>query len=167
MQHNKLICGCFCECCSFSIFPLTKQIKRNYFNVLKNETKQLLKQTNWINQVANPFDLKIMKKKLEYIKDILNHELLECRCERFILLQKLEQAASYLITNEPNKTHPLRKLKDAFAELTYEDLNDWEKSIYINLMNNSDINYYIPIEEYELEYCNDSDYSLIIDEKYD
>jgi hypothetical protein len=33
-------------------------------------------------------------------------------------------------------------------------------------MNNSDINYYIPIEEYELEYCDDSDYSLIIDEKY-
>jgi len=56
MQTYKLISGCFCECCSFSIFPLTKQIKRNYFNALKNETKQLLKQTNWINQVANPFE---------------------------------------------------------------------------------------------------------------
>jgi hypothetical protein len=92
MQTNKFISGCFCECCSYSIFPLTKQIKRNYFNALKNETKQLLKQTNWINQVVNLFGLKIIKKKLEYIKNILNHELLECRCERFILLQKLEQA---------------------------------------------------------------------------
>jgi hypothetical protein len=51
--------------------------------------------------------------------------------------------------------------------LTYEDLNDCEKTLYINIMNNSDNNYNIPIEEYELEYCNDSDYSLIIDEKYD
>ena len=166
MQTNKLLNGCSCECSYYSIFPLTKKIKRSYFNALKNETKQMLKQNNWINQVADPFDLKIIKKKLEYIKDILNHELLECRCERFILLQKLEQAASYLIRNEQNKTHPLRKLKDAFAELTYENLNDWEKSLYINLMNNSDINYYIPIEEYELEYCDDSDYSLIIDAKY-
>ena len=162
MQTNKLLNSCSCECSS--IFPLTRKIKRSYFNALKNETKQMLKQNNWINQVADPFDLKIIKKKLEYIKDILNHELLECRCERFILLQKLEQAASYLIRNEQNKTHPLRKLKDAFAELTYENLNDWEKSLYINLMNNSDINYYIPIEEYELEYCDDLDYSLIIDE---
>jgi len=51
--------------------------------------------------------------------------------------------------------------------LTYEDLNDCEKTLYINIMNNSDNNYNIPVEEYELEYCNDSDYSLIIDEKYD
>ncbi len=60
-----------------------------------------------------------------------------------------------------------KKLKVPFAELTYEDLNDCEKTLYINLMNNSDNNYNIPIEEYELEYCNDSNYSLIIDEKYD
>jgi len=66
----------------------------------------------------DPFDLKIIKKKLEYIKNILNHELHECRCERFILLQKLEQAESYLIKNERNKTHSLRKLKAAFAKLT-------------------------------------------------
>ena len=85
----------------------------------------------------DPFDLKIIKKKLEYIKNILNHELLECRCERFILLQKLEQAESYLIRNEQNKTHPLRKLKVAFAEVTYEDLNDWEKTLYINLTDNN------------------------------
>ena len=137
MQTNKLLNGCFCECSYYSIFPLTKKIKSNYFNALKNETKQMLKQKNWINQVADPFDLKIIKKKLEYIKDILNHELLECRCERFILLQKLEQAASYLIRNEQNKTHPLRKLKVAFAEVTYEDLNDWEKTLYINLTDNN------------------------------
>ena len=35
------------------------------------------------------------------------------------------------IKNEQNKTHPLRKLKVAFAELTYEDLNDCEKTLYM------------------------------------
>jgi hypothetical protein len=49
--------SCYC-----SIFSLTKKIKRSAFNVLKNETKKLLKKTNWINQVADPFDIKIIKK---------------------------------------------------------------------------------------------------------
>jgi hypothetical protein len=30
----------------------------------------MLKQNNWINQEADPFDLKIIKKKLEYILKI-------------------------------------------------------------------------------------------------
>jgi len=60
----------FVNAAPFQYFHLQNKLKdkRNYFNALKNETKQLLKQTNWINQVANPFDLKIIKKKLEYIK---------------------------------------------------------------------------------------------------
>jgi hypothetical protein len=96
-------------------FHLQKKLKEVHSTFLRMKLKNCLK--NQLDKPSSrPIRYKNNKKKLEYIKSILNHELLECRCERLILLQKLEQAESYLIIIIQNKTHLLRKLKVAFAE---------------------------------------------------
>jgi len=51
----------FVNAATILYFQFKKKIKRSCFNVLKNETIQMLKQLDWINQ-ADPFELKIIKK---------------------------------------------------------------------------------------------------------